>query len=330
MCEFLLSPQDSLLQNGGTAPDSLESPHNNSTTSNGGLSPLGNSFNSSGRMDSTASTAVISDSSGLSTPGNRFSFSRDQDSSPQTGYSGTPTSVNPPPKPKQVLPWMTELKQTQDKKRQATSPVASTTSSPSSTVSSNVNAFSSNTNATTSPALSSIPSLRSRDRDSGGSNLPQPTAKAPPLPAKPVLNAEKVAPTTNGSIATTPVVTTSTVSMRLGRKTPTTSSTVSSIASNYVNTVVPPTGTNATSANNVNNNSTGNANANNSYVNANNTTDGPPSTTVGKGGTNPAFVPYEEHARLKDRVFFLESELEAVKKQLKLLLDRDLNRGHIV
>jgi hypothetical protein len=56
-----------------------------------------------------------------------------------------------------------------------------------------------------------------------------------------------------------------------------------------------------------------------------------PNASVNKGlGSNPESVSYEEYAKLKDRVHLLESELDVVKKQLKLLLDRDLSQGHIV
>jgi hypothetical protein len=50
----------------------------------------------------------------------------------------------------------------------------------------------------------------------------------------------------------------------------------------------------------------------------------------GGSGDSKNYVSYEEHAKLRDRVLVLESELETVRRQVKLLLDRELNQGHIV
>jgi hypothetical protein len=44
----------------------------------------------------------------------------------------------------------------------------------------------------------------------------------------------------------------------------------------------------------------------------------------------PEFVSYEEYSKMKDRVVHLESEVEVLKKQVKLLLDKDFGKGHIV
>jgi hypothetical protein len=54
------------------------------------------------------------------------------------------------------------------------------------------------------------------------------------------------------------------------------------------------------------------------------------STSSDVGGDLKSYVSYEEYAKLRDRVQHLESELEAVRRQMKLLLDRELHHGHIV
>lgn len=51
---------------------------------------------------------------------------------------------------------------------------------------------------------------------------------------------------------------------------------------------------------------------------------------VSIGGGDKMYVSYEDYAKLRDRMIALEAELEAVRRQVKLLLDRELNQGHIV
>ncbi|XP_021949236.1 SH3 domain-containing kinase-binding protein 1 isoform X2 [Folsomia candida] len=48
------------------------------------------------------------------------------------------------------------------------------------------------------------------------------------------------------------------------------------------------------------------------------------------GSDSKNHVSYEDYAKLRDRVIILEAELETVRRQVKLLLDRELSQGHIV
>ncbi|CAG7836213.1 unnamed protein product [Allacma fusca] len=326
----------------GTSPESpVESPYQNSnalTPSQNGGSPVGN--NSSGvnsvGFNVTSTTGAVSEGSNLSTPGSRLSYSRELDNNssvPSFNSPGniTPTSITPQSAKPKVLPWMDELKKNQEKKRMATSPnPPPTTISPVlGLTSSNIPSAANSVNSSSSPTgMFTSTVIKPKDKEPTSNLPPAVPAKAPPLPAKPVIPPEKSFPTpsANSHATSTPTnvsSTVSTVSMKFGRKT----SPSSAMNSNYVNTVISTsTNANSTAANHTSNNHA--VPHSNNISKTNSTTDILPNASLHKGlGNNLEAVSYEDYAKLKDRVNFLENELDLVKKQLKLLLDRD---GHIV
>lgn len=223
------------------------------------------------------------------TTGNSSSRGGDKDGSSPTPASSANTSATGKPKPqKQTLPWMAELKQTQDKKRSLVSPVAPPPS------------------VTPSPTPSAVASQ----------TPPKEVAvRAPPLPAKPSsLSSAAAAPpppatekpqfTNNlnhsSSVAPVPTPTPAPAPSKPSYP-PTTTKKSQSPA---------PTITNH------------NHHASSFVDNARGDAD---NNTI----SNKAYVSWEEHLALKTRVTSLENEVEHLKRQLKMLLDRDL-RGHIV
>lgn len=134
---------------------------------------------------------------------------------------------------------------------------------------------------------------------SSGLSTPQPSdtaAKAPPLPAKP----SSLATNANPSIDKSPSVSPSTIP--------------SSQSSGLMNRIKKPAPGHLG----------GNSNHNHTTVFSNN------ESGIGGAGDSRSYVSFEEYAKLRDRVIVLESELETVRRQVKLLLDRELNQGHIV
>ena len=218
----------------------------------------------------------------------------DGGSSPTKEVSPGPygSSVN---KPKQALPWMAELKQKQDRKSIV-----------------NVNTSSNNVSSVT------VSTSNVSQKESSPSPTPPPiTTRAPPLPAKPqipsipsptvtdkpiVNNSSSHHPNNNIVNSTTTVSSSSAITTSASSVTSTASSKFGYMKRMGVST--PAIGPNASTGSNHHNNS-----------NATET---------------PDFVSYEEYSKLKDKVSHLESELELVKKQVKLLLDRDFTKGHIV
>jgi len=255
------------LTNGSTHSainDSLDSPPVNHST------PFNSTLNSTGSV-SLLETSQETSNSTSSTPSN--------------------TSGSAAPKPKKLLPWMAELKQTQDKKR--TSNIFNASSSPSSA-----------TSPASLPPVVSSSSTGNQIKEKEPVPTPTPAAhtKAPPLPAKPTSlstssstdKASVVSPSglsntvnvTTGSAATAPIITTNRTFSMNKKPAP-----VTPALNNHVNSV---------------------------------------HDSNASGDSKQQFVPYEDYAKLRDRVSVLESELEILRRQVKMLMDRDSSHGHIV
>ncbi|CAL8071967.1 unnamed protein product [Orchesella dallaii] len=225
--------------------------------------------------------------SSLNHSGSFHSHSRDKEGSP------TPTSANSSisaAKPKkQALPWMAELKQTQDRKKNLVSPVAPSAAP----------TTSGSTSLSTTPPVTSSPAPQQQPAPPHPISK-EPAAKAPPLPAKPSslstsIGSEKVVNNVNHA---PPVNNTSFSGSNkiYPKKSPSPAPPVPIAPTNHSNSI---------------------GNSLDSH------------RGDGDSNSNKGYVTIEEYAALKTRVTSLENEVETLKRQIKLLLDRDL-RGHIV
>lgn len=211
------------------------------------------------------------DAGSLNHSGSYLSQSRDKEGSPTPSANSSGVSASKPKQPKQALPWMAELKKTQDLKKSGNTPG---TSAPS----------------VTSPVTTSPAQINQQTAPTPPSGK-EAVAKAPPLPAKP-----------------------------------------SSLSSS---------GSQDKMTNNLNHSALNNSTygvANKNFTKKSPSPALPNSTSIssdniqrgdGDSNSNKGYVTYEEYAALKTRVTSLENELETLKRQFKMFMDREL-RSHIV
>jgi hypothetical protein len=242
-------------------------------------------------------------------------------------YKETPSPIPAPtaavPKT-QAAPWLAELRKKQDKKLT----VGGTPSS-------------------TSPVQAQQPQLKDKDKDRTDSNLdrtpptavtstpqPQPPVSAarhvaPPLPAKPTLPQMSPAGSTYDRQSPTSPSTHAPPSLTVAATTQSNSSTPATIVSSATNVLTNNNLSNVASKFGGQKRTVTAINHTNSAGDTTHHTSGPGNGSSG----NQDWVPYEEHAKLKEKVAKLELELEYVKKQLKLFLDNKSytnSTGHIV
>ncbi|ODN00326.1 SH3 domain-containing kinase-binding protein 1 [Orchesella cincta] len=256
-------------------PPHHSTPMNISVTSNGG----------------TPSVSYTEQSS-LNHSGSFHSHSRDKEGSPTP--SSANSSIGAAKPKKQALPWMAELKQTQDRKKNLVSPIApsAATTTPGST------------SLSTTPPVTTSPALQQQQPAPVHPVTPkEPAAKAPPLPAKP----SSLAPSTGQEKVVNNVNHTTTA--------PVNNTSFGGSNKPYPKKSHSP----APPAPIVTSNHTSNSVSNSSDSHRGD----------GDSNSNKGYVTYEEYSALKTRVTSLENEVETLKRQIKLLLDRDL-RGHIV
>lgn len=270
--------------------------NHNSVNSNGTMSGSytdggGSSLNHSGSFHSHNNSSSLRDKEGSPTP---------PTSANTSGVSGTAK----PKKQQQALPWMAELKQTQDKKRNfgpAVTPAGGSSSA-----------------VTPPPATTSA-------------TPPQPVAKehakAPPLPAKPT---SLSSPLSNDA-ASKPI---NNLNHSSSLSNTTTSSTIATPSPyNLPSKSFPPNKKSPSPAPPPSTTSNHNHHHSPSTLISSSVVDNNSHLLRGGDGdnsnSNKSYVSSEDYQALKTRVTCLENEVETLKRQLKLLLDRDL-RGHIV